>query len=121
MKFGELKLAWLEALVETAELEKRDAAASRMGVNASDVTRYLDHLERWTGTILLVPNTKAQLTMEGVRFLPIAEEIVEKLWEFQEDRRRLNEAAAAAQEAEKPSAPAERPKLLAPPKRAKED
>lgn len=78
--FGALKLAWLEAFVETASYKKRTAAAAAMGAKQSTVSKYMDKLWAWYGEPLILPGSfPPELTPAGVEFLKVAEVVIQSL------------------------------------------
>ena len=78
--FGELRLAWLEAFVETVDSKKRTAAAAAIGTTQSNVSKQLDKLWEWYGYPVVEPGSHPlRLTPEGTEFLKVAREVVEKL------------------------------------------
>ena len=90
MALGNLKAAWLQTFVQVARDGKRTAAAHERGRVSSTMTKHIQSLERWAGTILVEPNSSpAKFTPYGDEFLPKAQAILEAI----EDARRFETQA----------------------------
>lgn len=87
VRFGDLRLVWLEAFVQCAQTGKRTAAATEMGIeHQGTVTKHIQKLEAWVGGThsrpLMVDNSSpVMLTSEGERLLPLAQQVLELLGE----------------------------------------
>lgn len=82
LKFGDLRVAWLEAFVAVAESGKQTAAAAELGISQTAVSRQLENLRVWLGNpILFDTDVPANLYPAGERFLPVAKEIIRLLSE----------------------------------------
>lgn len=78
--FGDLRLAWLETFVETADSKKRTAAAAAIGTTQFNVSKQLDKLWEWYGYPVVEPGSHPlRLTPEGTEFLKVAREVVQRL------------------------------------------
>ncbi|WP_312136373.1 LysR family transcriptional regulator [Brevundimonas sp.] len=74
---GELKVSLLEAFVLLACLGKRTAVAHELRIEQGTVTKRIQELERWAGTVLVEhQSSPAKLTRQGVEFLPKAQAIL---------------------------------------------
>jgi DNA-binding transcriptional LysR family regulator len=79
-KFGDLKVAWLQAFVGVAETGKQTATAAELKVDQATISRHIRHLERWLGPKwLLDDGVPAKLLPDGEKFLPVAREVLKLL------------------------------------------
>jgi DNA-binding transcriptional LysR family regulator len=79
-KFGDLKVAWLQAFVRVAETGKQTATAAELKVDQATISRHIRHLEQWLGGKLLLDNgVPAKLLPDGEKFLPVAREVLKLL------------------------------------------
>lgn len=59
-------------------------------------SRRIKSLEEWAGTTLFDRSTQPiSLTVAGGKFRPVAEEVLRRLYQFREDIRRIDKAAAS--------------------------
>lgn len=74
-----VRIVWLQAAIEVAELKSRTEAAKRIGCTQPMIGRYLAHLEAWLGSPVFVSVTDATLTEEGTRLIEIARQVIQLL------------------------------------------
>lgn len=74
-----VRIVWLQAAIEVAELKSRTEAAKRIGCTQPMIGRYLGHLEAWFGSPIFVSVTDATLTEEGERLIAIARQVLQLL------------------------------------------
>ena len=77
LKFGDLRLSWLETFVVASRSENRSVAAKKLGITQSAVTKHIQNLERWSQKVLVYHDSvPLKLTEQGEAFVPVADTIV---------------------------------------------
>ena len=77
LKFGALRLSWLETFVVASRSENRSVAAKKLGITQGAVTKHIQNLERWSQKILVYHDSvPMKLTEQGEAFVPVADNIV---------------------------------------------
>ena len=77
LKFGDLRLSWLETFVVVSRSDSRSSAALKLGITQSAVTKHLQNLERWSQKVLVDSNSfPTKLTEQGEALVPIADDVV---------------------------------------------
>lgn len=77
-----VRLAALKIFTTVCEAGSQAAAASQLGMSESKVSRNIDLLEEWLGTILFTNDLPRELTLSGQNFLPLAQAAWRDLSEF---------------------------------------
>lgn len=82
LKFGDLRVAWLETFVSVARLRNRSEVAKEIGISQSAVSKHIQSVENWMGVRLVDPESlPAILTKDGEAFAVLAKSIIESLSE----------------------------------------
>lgn len=81
-RINSIRVFSLQVFVTVAEAGSYVQAAQKLGCDPSTVSREMTNLESWTHKLLFTLDTPRELTPEGHRLLPIAEDIVQQLETF---------------------------------------
>lgn len=77
LKFGDLRVSWLETFVVASRSESRSAAAKKLGITQGAVTKHIQNLERWSQKVLVYHDSvPPKLTEQGRTFVSVADDIV---------------------------------------------
>lgn len=72
----DLRSIWLEAYVALCQTKSYSRAANKLGVNQTDVTRYIQNLTEWSRKILVYSSNPFELTQDGKDFLESAQRLL---------------------------------------------
>lgn len=77
LKFGDLRLSWLETFVVVSRSENRSVAAKKLGITQSAVTKHIQNLERWSQKVLVYHDSvPTKLTEQGDALVSVADNVV---------------------------------------------
>ena len=77
LKFGDLRLSWLETFVVVSRSENRSEAAKKLGITQGAVTKHLQNLERWSQKVLVYEESvPPKLTEQGAALVSVADNVV---------------------------------------------
>lgn len=77
LKFGDLRLSWLETFVVVSRSDSRSTAAQKLGITQGAVTKHIQNLERWSQKVLVYSDSSpTKLTEEGKALVSIADNVV---------------------------------------------
>lgn len=78
LKFGDLRLSWLETFVVVSRSENRSVAAKKLGITQSAVTKHIQNLERWSQKVLVYHDSvPTRLTEQGEALVSVADNVVD--------------------------------------------
>lgn len=78
LKFGDLRLSWLQTFIVASRSENRSVAAKKLGITQSAVTKHIQNLERWSQRVLVYHDSvPVKLTEQGKELLSIADNVVD--------------------------------------------
>lgn len=78
LKFGDLRLSWLETFVVVSRSENRSVAAKKLGITQSAVTKHIQNLERWSQKVLVYHDSvPTKLTEQGKALVSVADNVVD--------------------------------------------
>ena len=78
LKFGDLRLSWLETLVVVSRSENRSVAAKKLGITQGAVTKHIQNLERWSQKVLVYHDSvPPKLTEQGEALVSVADNVVD--------------------------------------------
>lgn len=72
----DLRSIWLDAYVALCQTKSYSRAANKLGVNQTDVTRYIQNLTEWSRRILVYSSNPFELTDDGKHFLKSAQKLL---------------------------------------------
>ena len=78
LKFGDLRLSWLETFVVVSRSENRSVAAEKLGITQGAVTKHIQNLERWSQKVLVYHDSvPPKLTEQGEALVSVADDILD--------------------------------------------
>jgi DNA-binding transcriptional LysR family regulator len=82
LKFGDLRLSWLETFVVVSRSENRSVAAKKLGITQGAVTKHIQNLEKWSHKALVLDDSvPPKLTEQGEALVSVADDILKVMAE----------------------------------------